>query len=119
MHVFTMAMGLLETLTSTTGEVGSTLSATNTIDLGLLLDRAQELGQRAVWVLGTLLGLALALVLDRILNRRQGISQELDRLRDQEEVTEEEVMRLLEDRETIQEETSRKGTNNKNYEKHM
>ena len=71
---------------------------------------------KTVFMSGTFVGLLLALVLDRYLDERQGMSRELDRLYNQEEVTEEEVMRLLEDRETTQEEISQKGTNNKNQE---
>ena len=68
---------------------------------------------KTVFMSGTFVGLLLALVLDRYLDERQGMSRELDRLYNQEEVPEETILQLLEDRETTQEETSQKGTNNK------
>ena len=73
------------------------------------MDTGIDITYRGALQLGVFLGLLIALVLDRYLDRRR----ELDRLYNQEEVTEEEVMRHLEDQETIHKETSRKETNNK------
>ena len=73
------------------------------------MDTGIDITYRGALQLGVFLGLLIALVLDRYLDRRR----ELDRLYNQEEVAEEEVMRHLEDQETIRKETFRKETSNK------